>query len=108
MFLTAGSYLLYRSQNKAFRSMLSVLLVAGMFGFVKEAQAVATPTFTISTSSGHQHLGSLYNTIRNDENNIAVKINIVADPNCGIRFINCDELLPGDECHVNFSCSDET
>jgi hypothetical protein len=106
MFLTAGSYLLYRSQNKAFRSILSVLLMAGMFGVVKEAQAIADPPIIISTPSGSLQLNSLYNTIKNDEDNIAVKLNIVPDPNCGISFINCDELLPGEECQINFTCSD--
>jgi hypothetical protein len=101
MFLTAGSYLLYKSQNKAFRSMLSVLLLAGMFGFVKEAQAMV-PSVTISSHNGNTRLYSGNSSIHNVASNIPVNIIVAIDnPDYGIHSNGCHVLQPGETCAIN-------
>jgi hypothetical protein len=105
MFLSAGSYLLYKSQNKAFRSMLSVLLVAGMFGFVKEVQAIdVRETITLTGTTGHADLTGVNHDIQN-HTGIALKITLDAD-GCDVTHNDCDVLQAGDTCHISIdTCS---
>jgi len=108
MFMGGGSYLLFKSQNRAARSMLSLLLLAGMFGFVREAQANGGPIrITIDTARGEADLAcglgyGYRNSIHNDESNIAVKITINPD-GCIIDETSCDILQPGEGCMVTLS-----
>jgi len=109
LFMGAGLYLLMKSQNAAARSLFSILLLAGMFGFVNEVKAANCETdININTHQGNQDLYSYTDhNIHNNVNNIAIKITI--DPDGCEMESNCNSILqPGDGCLISLgSCEVE-
>jgi len=100
MFMAGGSFLLMKSKHPMMRSIFSLMLVAGTFGFVQEAKASMGPSYVITTPTGTHHLSTqARNHVFNDEGNIAIKITV--DPEgCPVESNNCDILRPGESCII--------
>jgi len=107
LFMGAGLYLLMKSQNAVARSLFSILLLAGMFGFVKEVKADMATCITLSSPSGSEILG-IGNHIVNDAQNVPVKIMIDPDE-LQLVFTDCYNnngvLQPGDSCDISLNWS---
>jgi len=108
LFMGAGLYLLMKSQNAATRSLFSILLLAGMFGFVTEAKAVIN-YYEITTPNGTDIQFSNQdgnNEIRNAAANVPVKITVDAD-GCAVNSDTCNNVVlqPGEACNVSLSCN---
>jgi hypothetical protein len=100
--MAGGSFLLFKSQTHQARTVVSVILLAGMFGFVKELKADMSTNISIDTHNGSELLG-IDNNIYNNTQNIPVKITV--DPDwCELDFNNCDILQPGDSCQIGLNC----
>jgi hypothetical protein len=104
LFMAGGSFLLFKSQTHVARSVLSVILLAGMFGFVKELKAEERQQITIYTDEGSAEGLALNSNIHNDEHNIPIKITIDPD-GLQIMYTNCYEnnsiLQPGESCDIS-------
>jgi hypothetical protein len=103
LFMAGGSFLLFKSQTHVARSVLSVILLAGMFGFVKELKAEERQQITIYTDEGSAGL-TLNSHIHNDEHNIPIKITIDPD-RLQIMYTDCYNnnsiLQPGEDCDIS-------
>ena len=112
LFMIGGIWVLSKTQKKTQSFLVMALLMTGLYNFATVSQADDSPDISITSESGTKNLNHGTTSIRNDTEDITVKITTIVEHECTYNpsASSCNvgtELAPGQSCMVRLEeCSE--